>query len=154
MKIHTGYIYFLSLTVWILFVLGIAHSAEIDPYPTVVFPIFKEGYNLKKHFDASKQTKSIRYYVQSGYPPAEVLEFYDAYFNGSGWRPSFEICQRNWAELDQGTKTAEPLLRRLFASWEHPEFNLKALLWLTFETAGKGQQNEVTVECRVQPSNE
>ena len=151
MKIKVELIYFLCLIGFILLSLFAANSAEIDPYPTVKIPIFKGGYNLQKYLDASKATKSVRYYVQSGDPPAEVLEFYDAYFTGRGWRPSFEICQRNWQDISKGTKTGGSLLKQLFASWEHSEFHLTAVLWLTYETVNKGPQNEVTVKCRLQP---
>ena len=151
MKIKAGLIYVICLSGCILLSVFVANSAEIDPYPTVIIPIFKGGYNLQKYFDASKETKSIRYYVQAGYPPAEVLEFYDAYFNGRGWRSSFEICQRNWEGLNNGTKTAGSHSRQLFASWEHSKFNLKAVLWLTYKMVNKGRQNEVIVKCRLQP---
>ena len=151
LKIKVKLIYFLCLIGFILLGLFAANSAEIDPYPTVNIPIFKGGYNLQKYLDASKATKSVGYYVQSVDPPAEVLEFYDAYFIGRGWRPSFEICQRNWEDMRKGTKTAGPLLRQLFASWEHSEFHLKAALWLTYEMVNQGRQNEVTVKCRLMP---
>jgi hypothetical protein len=151
LKIKVKLIYFLCLIGFILLGLFAANSAEIDPYPTVNIPIFKGGYNLQKYLDASKATKSVGYYVQSVDPPAEVLEFYDAYFIGRGWRPSFEICQRNWEDLRKGTKTAGPLSRQLFASWEHSEFHLKAALWLTYEMVNQGRQNEVTVKCRLMP---
>ena len=128
-----------------------ANSAETDPYPTFMLPIYKGGYNLQKFFDTSKKTKSIRYYVLTEQPPTDVLEFYDAFFNGSDWYPSFEICQRNWEDLGKETETARPFSRQLFASWEHPELNLKAELWLTYEMTAKGTQNEVRVKCRLQP---
>jgi hypothetical protein len=143
--------YRLCLSGCILLIVFVANSAEIDPYPTIIIPIFKGGKNLQKYFDTSKEIKSIHYYVQTGYPPAEVLEFYDAYFNGRGWRSSFEICQRNWQDLSRGTKTAESHSRQLFASWEHSEFKVKALLWITYKMVNEGRQNEVIVKCRVQP---
>lgn len=154
MKIKTGVIYFLCLVGIILFGMSGAQSAEIDPYPTVIIPIFDGGYNFQKYLDASKETKSIRYYVQTGYPPAEVLEFYDAYFNGKGWRSSFEICQRNWEDLGQGKKTAGLPLRQLFASWDHPELNVTAVLWLTSEMSNNGRQSKVDVQFRLQPKVE
>jgi hypothetical protein len=151
MKIKAGIIYFLCLNSCVLLSFFDANSAQIDPYPTVIIPIFQGGYNLQEYFDASKETKSIRYYVQTGTPPAEVLEFYDVFFNGRGWRPSFETCQRNWTDLSEETKTAGPLLRQLVASWEHTEFNLKAELWLTYEMVNEERKNEVSVKCRIQP---
>ena len=151
MKVKAIFIYFLCLNGCILFFLFDANSAQIDPYPNVIIPIFQGGYEVQKHFDSSKKTKSIRYYVRTGAPPADVLEFYDAYFNGSGWQSSFETCQRNWEDLSQGTKADDPLLRQLFAAWEHSEFNLKAILWLTYETVDNGSLTEVTVKCSLQP---
>jgi hypothetical protein len=151
MKMKAGFIYLLCLNGCLLFSLFDANSAEIDPYPTVIIPIFQGGYKLQKYFDAPKETKSIRYYVYTGTPPTEVLEFYDAYFNGSGWQSSFETCQRNWEDLSEETKADGPLLRQLFASWEHSEFNLKALLWLTYEMVHNGSLTEVTVKCSLQP---
>jgi len=129
-----------------------ANSAEIDPYPNLILPIYNSGYNLQKFFDTSKETKSIRYYLQTDQPPTDVLEFYDAFFNGSGWHPSFEICQRNWENLSKEKEIAGPFSGQLFASWEHSEFNLKAELWLTYEMTDKGPQNEVSIKCRLQPN--
>jgi hypothetical protein len=151
MKMKAGFLYFLCLSGCVLFSLFDANSAEIDPYPTVIIPIFQGGYKLQKSFDASKETKSIRYYVQTATPPTEVLEFYDAYFNGRGWQSSFETCQRNWEDLCEGTKADGPLLKQLFASWEYSEFKLKAVLWLTYEMVNEGRKSEVSVKCRIQP---
>lgn len=151
MKAKTGFIFSLWLIGCILLNVWPANSTETDPYPTLILPIYEGGYNLQKFFDASKETKSIRYYLQTDHPPTDVLEFYDAFFNGSGWRPSFEICQRNWEDLSKETETTGLFQRQLFASWEHPELNLKAELWLTYEMTDKGPQNEVSVKCRLQP---
>jgi hypothetical protein len=146
-----GFIYFLCLKTCLLLSLFDANSAEIDPYPEVIIPIFQGGYKLQEYFVASKETKSIRYYVQTGTPPTEVLEFYDAYFNGRGWQSSFETCQRNWEDLNEGTKAAGPPLKQLFASWVHSELNLKAVLLLTYEMVDNGSITEVTVKCSLQP---
>lgn len=151
MKIKTKFIFLLSLIACIHLSHSISISSEGDPHPTIEIPIFYGGYKVKKIFDSSQETKSVTYQVQTNHPATEVLEFYDAYFNGKGWRSSFEICQRNWEDLSNGTKTAEPMVRQLFASWEHPEFNLKAVLWLAYEIVDKGRQNEVIVKCRLQP---
>jgi hypothetical protein len=152
LKIKIKLIYFLCLIGCTLPSLFAANSAEIDPYPTVKIPIFKGGYNLQKYLDASKATKSVCYYVQSVDPPAEVLEFFDAYFIGRGWRSSFETCQRNWEDIRKGTETGSPLLKQLFASWEHSEYHLKAALWLTYEMVNKGRQTEVVVKCILLPN--
>jgi hypothetical protein len=151
MKSKAKFIYFLGLGVCAFLRVSVTDGAEIDPYPSINIPIYKGGYGLQEYFDASQKTKSIHFCVQTGYPPTEVLEFYDAYFNGRGWQSSFEICQRNWEDFSKGTKAAGAPSRGLFASWEHLEFNLKALLWLTFEMDNKGRQNEVMVKCRLQP---
>ena len=115
MNLKPGFILFFCIVGCISFGWRVGHSAEIDPYPNVIIPIFKEGYNLQKDFNAAKAIKSIRYYVQTGSPPAEVLEFYDAYFNGKGWRSTFEICQRNWESIGEESDTTGPLLKQLFA---------------------------------------
>ena len=152
MKIMTGFIFSLCLSTCILLSFSDADSTETDPYSTVIIPIYKGGHNFHKFFDATTETKSIRYYVQTDYPPTDVLEFYDAFFNGSGWHPSFEICQRNWEDLIiKETGTAGSFLRQLFASWEHSELNLKAELWITYEMTDKGPQNEVSVKCQLRP---
>jgi hypothetical protein len=80
-----------------------------------------------------------------------VLEFYDAYFNGRGWQASFEICQRNWVDRGNEKQSTDSIARELFASWAHPEKNLKAVLWLSYEVGNTGSQNEVVVQCQLQP---
>ena len=151
MKAKTGFICLLLLIGCFLLIVWAANSAETDPYPTFILPIYKDGYNLQKSFDTSKETKSIRYFFRTDQPPTDVLEFYDTFFNGSGWYPSFEICQRNWDALGKETGTTGSVSRQLFASWDHPELDLKAELWLTYEMIAKGAQNEVRVKCRLQP---
>lgn len=154
MKLKARRFYFFCLIGWILLSLFVAHSAEIDPHPFVKIPLFKGSYNLQEYFDAFNETKSVTYRVQTNNPPTEVLEFYDAYFNGRGWRSSFETCQRIWEDLGDRTITAEPVTRQLFASWEHAELNLKAVLWLQYEMADNEGQNEVVVKCQLQPKTE
>jgi DNA ligase-1 len=80
-----------------------------------------------------------------------VLEFYDSYFNAKGWRSSFEICQRHWDRLPDGTKAGGPTGKQLFTSWEHPEFNLKAVLRLEYLMVNEKWRDELTVRCRLQP---
>ena len=151
METITGSICSLYLSVCVLLSFPVAISAETDPYPNVIIPIFKGGYNLKRFFDTPRKTKSIHYYVQTGFPPAELLEFYDRYFNGNGWQPSFEVCQRNWEDLSKEKQTSGLLLRQLFASWGHPELNIKAILWLTYGSVDNGTRKGVIVKCRLQP---
>lgn len=145
------FLYLLSLIACFHFSYSLSSSSASDPHPTIEIPIFAGGYNIEKIFDAAKSTKSVTYKIQTKNPPTEVLEFYDAYFNGSGWRSSFEICQRNWEDPGGGEKTVEPLVRQLYASWAHPEEDLKAVLWLTYKVASKTSQNEVVVQCRLHP---
>ncbi|MBW2437273.1 MAG: hypothetical protein PVI49_05915 [Desulfobacterales bacterium] len=151
MKIKSKYIYSFILLVCVHFSPTILSSSPIDPHPTIEIPIFDGGYNVEKFVDASQQTKSIRYSIRTNYPPAEVLEFYDAYFNGRGWQASFEICQRNWVDRGNEKQSTDSIARELFASWAHPEKNLKAVLWLSYEVGNTGSQNEVVVQCQLQP---
>jgi hypothetical protein len=151
MKMKSKFIYLFPLLVGLFLSHSISSSSEIDPHPAIEIPIFREGYNVEKFYDSSKETKSVTYQIQTTNPPAEVLEFYDAYFNGSGWRSAFEICQRNWEGLADGPRTGVAHFRQLFASWEHPEMNLKAVLWLTYEAGNKASQNEAVVKCEIQP---
>lgn len=151
MKLGSKSVCFLSVIVCMCLSLAVANSAEIDPYPAIKIPIFEGGYNLQKYMDTAKETKSIHYYVRTGYPPAQLLEFYDAFFNGSGWRSSFETCQRNWEGLVDGPRTGVAPVRQLYASWDHPDLKLKAVLWLTYELGKKERQTEVFVKCRLQP---
>jgi len=151
MKLKSKIIYLLSIVACIHISHSISGSSTIDPHSTIEIPIFDGGYNVEKFYDASNETKSVTYQIQTTNPPAEVLEFYDAYFNGLGWRSSFEICQRNWEDLGGGEKTVEPLVRQLYASWAHAEKNLKAVLWLTYEAGNTESQNEVVVKCQLQP---
>jgi hypothetical protein len=152
MNLKIGFIYSVSLVAF-FFLLSFndSNGAEIDPYPNVIIPVFKGGHDVQKNFDTGQRTKSIRYYVQTGSPPSDVLEFYDAYFNGRGWRSSFETCQRNWEDPGTGTETAESDTRQLFASWEHSEKNLRAVLWLTYKVVKEGRLTQVTVICRLKP---
>ncbi|MGD2184928.1 MAG: hypothetical protein PVI71_02320 [Desulfobacterales bacterium] len=151
MKIKSKYIYVLFLLVCIHLGHSISGSSAQDPYPTIEIPIFNGGYNLQNFFDASEETKSVTYQLQTNNPPTEVLEFYDAYFNGRGWRSSFETCQRNWEDLSDEPRRGVPLVRQLYASWAHHALNLRAVLWLTYEVGHKESQSEVVVKCQLQP---
>ena len=95
---------------------SVANSSPTDPFPAIEIPIFDNGYQVKAVLDDVKKKKSITYLVQSEHPPAEILEFYDAYFNANGWIPFFETCQRNWSAVVSNTKTANPSARQLFAA--------------------------------------
>ena len=151
MKFKSKYVYALILLVCVHLSPAIASSSQIDPHPTIKIPIFQGGHNLKEHFDASNEVQSVTYRVQANNPPTEVLEFYDAYFIGNGWRSAFEICQRNWEDTRTAKKTAEPIFRQIYASWAHPEKNLKAVLWLTYEVEDNASQNKVVVQFQLYP---
>lgn len=151
MKIKQTLIYLLSLIACIHFSHSLSNSSAVDPYPDIDIPIFEGGYNIKKSVDAARETKSITYQVHTNHPPTEVLEFYDAYFNGNGWQSAFETCQRNWQDTRTRQKTAEPILRQLYASWAHPIKDLKAVLWLTYEAEDNTSQNEVVVQFQLHP---
>ena len=151
MKIKSKYIYSLILFVCVHLSPTISSSSQIDPHPTIKIPIFQGGYKLEEHFDASNEIKSVTYRVQANNPPAEVLEFYDAYFNSNGWQSAFETCQRNWEHSGDGKKRAELIFRQLYASWAHPRKNLKAVLWLTYEAENNVSQNEVVVQFQLYP---
>jgi hypothetical protein len=151
MKIKSKYTYLFILLVCVHLTPTISSSSPKDPHPTVAIPIFQGGYKLEEHFDAANATKSVTYRVQANNPPTEVLEFYDAYFNGNGWRSAFETCQRNWKDPARGNETAEPIFKQLYASWLHQEKNLKAMLWLTYEAENNASQNEVVVQFQLYP---
>lgn len=89
----------------------------MTPTPAAEIPTFSGGYDVNKFLDHSKQTITVNHRVQTLHPAAEVLEFYDTYFNGRGWISSFETCQRNWADFVDTTKKSEPAVRLLFVSW-------------------------------------
>jgi hypothetical protein len=130
---------------------SIANNSQTDPFPTIEIPVFYNGYQVKEVFDGSKKLKSINYLVQSVHPPAEILEFYDAYFNAHGWIPSFETCQRNWSDVTSKAKTANRYAKQLFAAWTHAHLNLKADLWIRYEKMVNQHYDEVTVKCLLQP---
>jgi hypothetical protein len=151
MKIKSKFAYVLPLMVCLHLSYALPSRSASDPHPAIKIPIFHGGYNLEEHFDASDKTKFVTYRVQTNNPPTEVLEFYDAYFNGKGWRSAFETCQRNWENPSGGRKTAEPFLRQLYASWAHAEKKLKAVLWLTYEVENNASQSEIVVQVQIHP---
>jgi hypothetical protein len=128
-----------------------ADSLESDPFPTIVLPIYQGGYDIENSFNRMKGTKGLFYKVQTDYPAAEVLEFYDAVLNGRGWKPSFEICQRHWASQDDGSINREFKARQLFTSWVHPQFRLQISLLLVYQPPKQTGRDEVVVQCRLQP---
>ena len=147
MRTISKYIFTICLFVFFDFNWSFADSSAIDPYPTVEIPVYHKGVNVTRSYDHSKQTKFLSYHVQTDHPAAEVIEFYDAYLNGRGWRSSFEICQRNWGTLSDGANADDFSAKQLFASWQHLEFNLKLDLWLRYERVSRDRQYNVVVHC-------
>lgn len=151
MNIKPGIILFAVLAACFHLTVNIAGSSEADPFPMIVLPVYHGGYNIENSFNRLKGTKALAYRVQTNYPAAEVLEFYDAILNGNGWKPSFEICQRHWAGLDDGSIKKRFQARQLFTSWEHPQYKLQISLLLEYKPPGTKSRDEVTVQCRLQP---
>ena len=145
---------FLILPVCIHLSLSLANSSAGSSTAAAEIPIFSGGYHVNRHLDDSRQTVTVNYRVQTIHPAAEVLEFYDQYFNGKGWISSFETCQRNWADLGETANTSKSPVRLVFASWEHAESNRKVLLWIRHEWQSDQRQDEVVVEYRLQPITE
>ena len=130
--------------------LALSSGVAADIFSSIEIPVFHNGYHLKKEVDYTSGTKSISYRVQKAFPAADVLEFYDSYFNASGWRSSFEICQRHWDRLIDETKPGGVFGKQLFASWEHPKLNLTAVLRLEYEMVNEKWRDELAVRCRLQ----
>ena len=128
MRIRSRFLRLLSLVACVNLTSSLSYGFAADHFPSIEIPVFHNGYHIKKEVDRSTGTNSISYRVQIKFPAAEVLEFYDSYFNARGWRSSFEICQRHWDHLHDGTNAGGPSGKQLFTSWEHLEFNLKAVL--------------------------
>ena len=128
----------------------ISGDSTADLYPAYNIPIYPGGYNIIKKTNPAGRSQTVNYSVQIKLPAAEILEFYDSYFNAARWIPSFEICQRHWENsTDGGSKGAIPL-KQMYASWEHPEYDLKVILWLKRDPTIKQMQEVVKVECRLQ----
>jgi hypothetical protein len=149
-KIQPKFTPFFLLIAWLLFGWAISNSSETDPYLTIEIPVFPRAYNVQKSITPSNHTKAVSYYVQTDHPAAEILEFYDAFFNAKGWQPSFETCQRNWGSLGDKKNPSHSAPRQLFAAWEHFELKLTAALWLKADMTAKNGRNAVFVTCRLQ----
>ena len=129
----------------------IANGTEVTPAPAAAIPIFTDGYHVSRSLDPSNQTVTVNYRVQAVHPAAEVLEFYDRYFNGRGWISSFETCQRNWQDLGGSDKPIEPAARLLSTSWEDAGSNQKVLLWIRHDSFSNQRPDEVEVEYQLRP---
>ena len=150
MKRLSNLILLLYLFAGICLTSSISNSSEGDPDSLIDIPVFQGGYNIKREVTPSRGIKSIPYRVRAKYPAAEIIEFYDSFFNGRGWISSFEICQRHWAESGNDSKYSALQEKQMFVSWQHPDLNLKLVLWLKHGSANVQRQDEVIVEGRLQ----
>ena len=154
MKIQSKFLYLFYLLVILLFNISLPTSSDADISRIIEIPIFPGGFNVKKIINESEHKKSLSYHVQIEYPAAEVLEFYDAFFNAKGWISSFEICQRHWDDSPGDIQTGEFKERQLFASWQNPKANLKAELWLKYESFDQEDLKKVFVHCQLLPKTD
>jgi hypothetical protein len=114
-------------------------------------PIYQKGYNVEKHVDQAANAELLTFCVRTNYPAAEVIEFYDAYFNGIGWKSSFEICQRHWDETAVKGVYGKLQPRQLYTSWQSPEADKKVSLWLINRHL-KGSPDEILVKLQIHPN--
>jgi len=126
-------------------------GTQTDPFPAIRLPVYQSGYDIKHSYNRLRGIKTLVYKVQTRYPAAEVLEYYDAVLNGRGWRPSFEICQRHWDRPGGDNIKQEFQARQLFTSWQHPRYRLLLSLRLQYKPIRTGGRDAVTVQCRLQP---
>jgi hypothetical protein len=129
----------------------ISGLAAGDLHPEFEIPVFQGGYNISREMNSHPAARTITYSVHIKNPAAEIIEFYDAYLNGRGWISSFEICQRQWTESADETGTGGLAARQMFASWAHPDLNLKLDLWLKHASAENQHQSVVVVKGSLQP---
>jgi hypothetical protein len=122
-------------------------GSETDLFTVIDIPIYSNGYDIAKETDHRSKTKSVSYLVQAKFPAAEVIEFYDAYFNAKGWQPSFEICQRHWDHSAVGSKTKSVAGTHLFTSWKHLESKLSAVLRLKYSLENGNLVDVLAVRC-------
>lgn len=126
-------------------------SSEADPFSVTEIPIYRNAYNVEKHVDLAAKSEFLAYYVRTENPAAEIIEFYDAYFNGIGWKSSFEICQRHWDETTVKDVHGKLRSKQLFTAWQSPETGQKASLWLISRRDFKNHPNELLVKFQIKP---
>jgi len=151
MNIKPRIIMLAVLAVCFQMTVSMAAGSQLDPYPTLVLPVYQGAYDIETSVNRLKGTKSLAYKVQTDYPAAEVLEYYDTALNGSGWQPSFEICQRHWASLDDGSIERGLQAKQLFTSWAHSQYKLQISLLLEYQHSNTKNRDIVIVQCRLQP---
>ena len=144
----------LLITVALLWVLhwpqAAAGSSQADRFSSSRIPIIPNGYHVETLVDPAAEAEFLTYYVRTTHPAAEVLEFYDVYFNGIGWQSSFEICQRHWDESAFKNASGKLRAQQLFTSWQSPDADLKVSLWLISKPHLKGPPDEVLVKFSIQ----
>ena len=127
-------------------------SSETGHFSASKIPIYQKAYQVETYVDPDTKSELLTYYIRTGNPAAEIIEFYDAYFNGIGWKSSFEICQRHWDETAVKDKYGQLQSQQLFTSWRSPEADLKVSLWLINRLNFKGPPDEVLVKFQIQTS--
>jgi hypothetical protein len=129
-----------------------AASGSSDPerFSSSQIPIFPKGYQVETRIDPATKSEHMVYYVRTAHPAAEVLEFYDVYFNGIGWQSSFEICQRHWDDTASIDLNGRLQAQQLFTSWQSPDAALKVSLWIINRPDLKGPPDEVLVRFSIQ----
>lgn len=154
MKLLSKPIIFLCL-IWVLHVTPAASgSSDADHFSVGVIPIYRNAYNIEKYIDHTTKSELLTYNVRTDHPAAEVIEFYDAYFNGIGWKSSFEICQRHWDETAVKAKHGKLGSKQLFTSWQSPETGLKVSLWLISRLHLKDHPDEILVKFQIKSSGD
>jgi hypothetical protein len=154
MRIPSKLIFFLCLLWSFPFTQAASGSSNADHFSADKIPIYQNGYNVEKYVDPATKSELLTYHVRTDHPAAEVIEFYDAYFNGIGWNSSFEICQRHWDETAVKDESGQLQSRRLFTSWQSPEADLKVSLWLINGLDLEGSSEEVLVKFQIQSSGD
>ena len=152
MRISSKLIFLLCLLGGLQLTQAASGSPGANPLLADKIPIYPKGYHIEKHVDPATKSTRLTYYVRTDQPAAEVIEFYDAFFNGIGWKSSFEICQRHWDESAVKDKYGKLQAQQLFTSWQSPEAALKISLWLINKLHSKGRPDEVLVKFKIEPS--
>ena len=152
MKLLPKPIIFLCL-IWVLHATpAVSGSSDADHFSVSEIPIYRNAYNVEKYVDHMTKSELLTYNVRMDHPAAEVIEFYDAYFNGIGWKSSFEICQRHWDETAVKDVHGKLRSKQLFTSWQSPETSLKVSLWLISRLYLKDHPDEVLVKFQIKSS--
>ena len=150
MKLSSKLIFFLCVLWGLHLTQAASGSSDANHFSANEIPIYQKGYNVEKHVDHATQFELLTYFVRTDHPAAEVIEFYDAYFNGIGWKSSFEICQRHWDVTAVKDEYGKLQSRQLFTSWQSPHADLKVSLWLINRLYLKGPPEEVLVKFQIQ----